>query len=333
MHVRVLVLVELAHAVEHLAGLLGRGGGVEEGDGSPVEELVEDREVRAQAVRVERGKRGGGHTAIVARGPSGPAPAGPRSAALWVRVPVPCCELGRLALALDLRGDRLEDLAEPLQAEALARLLEQLELQLRRELEAGREGERRLPDVLARRLDVGAGELHELCEQPDPTRHVVGVGRVVVVGEWLDRAGVEVLLALVMTYLISQITGSLIATRTMQGGQRGLMLALPLLFVGIVARFPAGLAVYWITTSLWTLGQQFAFWRLERRRVAGAGRHSRPWRRPEARAHRPRPPRRPRGSRDPAAAQAPVAQAQARPAPLAPTAAAARRDCEEGAVR
>jgi YidC/Oxa1 family membrane protein insertase len=71
-----------------------------------------------------------------------------------------------------------------------------------------------------------------------------------------------VLAALVLTYLISQITGSLIATRTMQGGQRGLMLALPLLFVGIVARFPAGLAVYWITTSLWTLGQQLAFWRL-----------------------------------------------------------------------
>jgi YidC/Oxa1 family membrane protein insertase len=71
-----------------------------------------------------------------------------------------------------------------------------------------------------------------------------------------------VLVALITAYLVSQITGSLIATRTMQGGQRGLMLALPLLFVGIVARFPAGLAVYWITTSLWTLGQQVCFWRL-----------------------------------------------------------------------
>ena len=71
-----------------------------------------------------------------------------------------------------------------------------------------------------------------------------------------------VLVALVLTYLTSQLTSSLIATRSMQGGQRGLMLALPLLFVGIVARFPAGLAVYWITTSLWTLGQQFTFWRL-----------------------------------------------------------------------
>ena len=48
----------------------------------------------------------------------------------------------------------------------------------------------------------------------------------------------------------------------MSGGQRGLMLALPLLFVGVVARFPAGLAVYWITTSMWTLGQQVVLWRL-----------------------------------------------------------------------
>jgi YidC/Oxa1 family membrane protein insertase len=71
-----------------------------------------------------------------------------------------------------------------------------------------------------------------------------------------------VLVALVTAYLVSQIAGGLIATRSMQGGQRGLMLALPLLFVGIVARFPAGLAVYWITTSLWTLGQQLCFWRL-----------------------------------------------------------------------
>ena len=70
-----------------------------------------------------------------------------------------------------------------------------------------------------------------------------------------------VLVALIATYLLSQITSSLIATRTMQGGQRGLMLALPLLFAGVVARFPAGLAVYWITTSLWSLGQQLFLWR------------------------------------------------------------------------
>jgi YidC/Oxa1 family membrane protein insertase len=71
-----------------------------------------------------------------------------------------------------------------------------------------------------------------------------------------------VLVALIAMYLVSQISGSLIATRAMKGGQKGLMLALPLLFVSIVSRFPAGLAVYWITTSLWTLGQQIVMWRL-----------------------------------------------------------------------
>ena len=77
-----------------------------------------------------------------------------------------------------------------------------------------------------------------------------------------DKPHGAVLIALITAYLASQIGGSLIATRSMQGGQRGLMLALPLLFVGVVARFPAGLAVYWITTSLWTLGQQTVLWRL-----------------------------------------------------------------------
>jgi YidC/Oxa1 family membrane protein insertase len=72
-----------------------------------------------------------------------------------------------------------------------------------------------------------------------------------------------VLITLILAYLTSQITGSLVATRAMKGGQKGLMLALPLLFVGVVARFPAGLAVYWITTSLWTLGQQLVMWRLQ----------------------------------------------------------------------
>jgi YidC/Oxa1 family membrane protein insertase len=77
-----------------------------------------------------------------------------------------------------------------------------------------------------------------------------------------DKPHGAVLVALVTTYLTSQIASSLIATRAMKGGQRGLMLALPLIFVGLVARFPAGLAVYWITTSAWSLGQQLCMWRL-----------------------------------------------------------------------
>lgn len=103
-----------------------------------------------------------------------------------------------------------------------------------------------------------------------------------------DKPHGAVLVALVTTYLTSQIASSLIATRTMRGGQRGLMLALPLLFVGLVARFPAGLAVYWITTSLWSLGQQTFLWRL-----APAGVPP-PVPAPAERPDRPQPVRRPR---------------------------------------
>ena len=53
----------------------------------------------------------------------------------------------------------------------------------------------------------------------------------------------------------------LVSTRTLDGGKRKLMLFLPLVFVGVAARFPAGLLVYWITSSLWTFGQQVVLMR------------------------------------------------------------------------
>jgi len=39
--------------------------------------------------------------------------------------------------------------------------------------------------------------------------------------------------------------------------QRALMLVLPLIFVPFILGFPAGLVLYWITTNVWTIGQQF----------------------------------------------------------------------------
>src|SRR5439155_16326289 len=37
--------------------------------------------------------------------------------------------------------------------------------------------------------------------------------------------------------------------------QRTLLMIMPLVFVFIIARFPAGLVLYWVTTNLWTVGQ------------------------------------------------------------------------------
>ena len=38
--------------------------------------------------------------------------------------------------------------------------------------------------------------------------------------------------------------------------QRMIMIALPFVFVFFIRTFPAGLLVYWITTNVWTVGQQ-----------------------------------------------------------------------------
>ena len=45
------------------------------------------------------------------------------------------------------------------------------------------------------------------------------------------------------------------------------MLLLPLVFVVILYRYPAGLLVYWITTNLWTIRQQYV---IRRRMGPGA---------------------------------------------------------------
>jgi YidC/Oxa1 family membrane protein insertase len=65
-----------------------------------------------------------------------------------------------------------------------------------------------------------------------------------------------VLVVLLLLYIGSQLGSTLIATATADPNQRRLMLLLPLVFVVILFRYPAGLLVYWITTNLWTIGQQ-----------------------------------------------------------------------------
>jgi YidC/Oxa1 family membrane protein insertase len=55
----------------------------------------------------------------------------------------------------------------------------------------------------------------------------------------------------------SQLVSSLLMmTATADQNQKIIMLVLPFLFVGFVFRFPAGLIMYWITTNVWTIGQQ-----------------------------------------------------------------------------
>jgi YidC/Oxa1 family membrane protein insertase len=60
---------------------------------------------------------------------------------------------------------------------------------------------------------------------------------------------------LLVIYAGSQIASTFFMSATMNKGQRYLMMGLPLLFLTFIARFPAGLVLYWATTNLWTVGQ------------------------------------------------------------------------------
>jgi YidC/Oxa1 family membrane protein insertase len=73
----------------------------------------------------------------------------------------------------------------------------------------------------------------------------------------LEKATGGVLIVLIVLYVGTQLGAGLVMSVTADRQQRMLMLALPVVFVPIIIGFPAGLVVYWITTNVWTLGQQF----------------------------------------------------------------------------
>ena len=68
--------------------------------------------------------------------------------------------------------------------------------------------------------------------------------------------GVALVILLVL-YVGSQLVSTMTMSATADPTQRRLMMALPLFFVIILYRYPAGLLVYWITTNLWTVGQGY----------------------------------------------------------------------------
>jgi YidC/Oxa1 family membrane protein insertase len=67
--------------------------------------------------------------------------------------------------------------------------------------------------------------------------------------------GGELILLLVL-YVGTQLISGMVMSITADKSQRMLMFALPLIFVPFILSFPAGLILYWITTNIWTIGQQ-----------------------------------------------------------------------------
>jgi YidC/Oxa1 family membrane protein insertase len=70
------------------------------------------------------------------------------------------------------------------------------------------------------------------------------------------------LIALLILYVGTQLISGMVMSVTADKSQRMMMFILPLVFVPFVINFPAGLVLYWITTNIWTIGQQYTIQRL-----------------------------------------------------------------------
>jgi YidC/Oxa1 family membrane protein insertase len=73
---------------------------------------------------------------------------------------------------------------------------------------------------------------------------------------------------LLVVYVASQMASTLYMSATVDKMQRYLFMAMPLIFVFVIAHFPAGLVLYWVTTNLWTVGQGLITRRLVPKTVA-----------------------------------------------------------------
>jgi YidC/Oxa1 family membrane protein insertase len=65
------------------------------------------------------------------------------------------------------------------------------------------------------------------------------------------------LIVLLVLYVGTQLISGMVMSITADKSQRMMMFLLPLIFVPFILSFPAGLILYWITTNIWTIGQQY----------------------------------------------------------------------------
>ena len=78
-----------------------------------------------------------------------------------------------------------------------------------------------------------------------------------------EKATGAVLVVLMITYFVTMVASMAISAAQAEGAQRIMLFALPVIFTPFIISFPAGLIVYWITTNVWTIGQQYTvktFW-------------------------------------------------------------------------
>jgi YidC/Oxa1 family membrane protein insertase len=73
-----------------------------------------------------------------------------------------------------------------------------------------------------------------------------------------NKATGGTLVILLILYVGTQLASTMMMSASQTDpNMRRVMMFMPLIFVLVVIRFPAGVLVYWITTNTWTIGQQY----------------------------------------------------------------------------
>jgi YidC/Oxa1 family membrane protein insertase len=108
------------------------------------------------------------------------------------------------------------------------------------------------------RLDI-CGQTAKVCSEVPPGNWGESF---LFIPDLTAKATGGVLIALLVIYVVTQLISGLVMAISADKSQRTLMFVLPLIFVPFIISFPAGLILYWITTNIWTIGQQLVIKRV-----------------------------------------------------------------------
>lgn len=119
------------------------------------------------------------------------------------------------------------------------------------------------PELAAKGIEAGSAALkNTTCGSLNPPGNPESF---LFIPDLTAQATGAVLIVLIVLYVSSQLLSSILMPSTVDKTQRLIFMALPFVFVPFIINFPAGLILYWITTNLWTVGQQVTL-----RKVYGA---------------------------------------------------------------
>jgi len=116
--------------------------------------------------------------------------------------------------------------------------------------------------------------LFELLRSPSFQEEIAGAQSFLFIPDLAEPlTGEPLILAVMMVlYVGTQLAASAVTMVSADQTQRRIMLALPFVFTIFIINFEAGLMVYWITTNVWTIGQQLVVRKLyPKPEVVGAG--------------------------------------------------------------